>query len=170
MDNPDAMARLGFMYYKGEFVAVDFEMSLNYFKKVATLGDTEARFNLGVFYQYGLADVIAIDLVKAFEHLKFAADQIERKRERKFALCTVGLAFRDGVGATKDIDKSIEYFERAVKLGSIDAMISVADLYLQDARNPDRALELYNQAAALGDPRAYHNLGTTYQQGSEQNI
>jgi TPR repeat protein len=52
-ENAPAQAGLGFMYYKGEGVAVDNDKAAYWLRKAAEHGQPEGQFMLGTLYFYG---------------------------------------------------------------------------------------------------------------------
>lgn len=66
----------------------------------------------------------------------------------------VGNGWRDGRGIRKNLYEAVKYYDLAVQGGNVPAMKSLAEFYengIGVARDPEKAFELYGQAAKAGD-------------------
>jgi len=52
--NADAQVNLGFLYARGQGVAVDYKQAASWYRKAAEQGQADAQFNLGSLYYDGL--------------------------------------------------------------------------------------------------------------------
>ena len=73
-----------------------------------------------------------------------------------------------GNGVTKDFKKAVSYYEKAVDLGSADAMNNLGFCYEEGKgvdQNYGKALELYTKAAEKNHARAQYHIATFYEKG-----
>lgn len=73
-------------------------------------------------------------------------------------------------GPDYDFKKALPYLESAISLGSVDAMVILADYYNIayeniNNENSEKALKLYYRAAEAGSPNAMYKLGMIYKYG-----
>ena len=64
---------------------------------------------------------------------------------------------RYGIETEADIEKTIEYYEKATENGNVNAMYSLAQMYdygVVVEKDIDKAVEFYEKAADNGDLRA----------------
>jgi TPR repeat protein len=113
------------------------------------------------------------DPVDAFTWFKLAADQ-----NNPLALNTVGSCYFNGDGVPQDFRKAYEYYERSAALKCSDALVNLGRMYeyhlvpVADAfdtsiqkRNARKAIECFDEAAELDDPRGCLNAAIFYQKG-----
>jgi len=73
-----------------------------------------------------------------------------------------------GTGTKVDLEKSRYYFEKAVELGSVDALYGLGKLYLKpefSEYDPEKAVEYLELAAAKDNAFARYQLGKLFCQG-----
>ena len=73
-----------------------------------------------------------------------------------------------GTGTEVDLEKSRYYFEKAVELGSVDALYGLGRLYLKlefSEYDPEKAVEYLELAAAKDNAFARYQLGKLFCQG-----
>jgi TPR repeat protein len=133
------------------------------------------EFNIGYIYSH---DVI---FIYDYSLLPFAADSfLERtwyeraaKKGNPMALYELGIFYENmnEKSETKDLSKSIDYFQRAHTSGSIDATYKLATIYLhghgvsQDFR---KAFTLLNKSADMGHKEAHQILNSfNYDNGKD---
>ena len=88
-------------------MAVDSVRAFEFYHKAADQGLSEAEFNLGCCYEYGLGT--NVDEVKALEYYLLAADHGNARAEYNLGLC-----YEDGhVGLPKNLPKAFKYFVKA---------------------------------------------------------
>lgn len=83
---------------------------------------------------------------------------------------TLGEAFEQGQGVTRDYGKAQEHYENAATLGHADAMCNLGLMYdfgriKYIGKNSTTAVDWYNKAAGLKHPRAQFYLGKSYADG-----
>lgn len=80
-----------------------------------------------------------------------------------------GKRFKHGRGGVRvNLDKALKSFLKGASRGSTLAMVDAGLLYWEMGRK-DKALSLYQKAAALGDPSGQFNLGVSYLQAEPPN-
>jgi uncharacterized protein len=109
---------------------------------------SEAYFVLGQCYDQGIKDVIDADFEQSHTYWLSAAEN-----DHVVAQCNIGYQFENGEGTDKDEELAVQWYDKAVKLESGQAMLNLA-LMLLDGRgcNPDaaRARQLLVRSAELG--------------------
>jgi TPR repeat protein len=86
------------------------------------------------------------------------------------AMRSLGNAYSNGQGATKDYGEAMRWLRKAADRGDADAMNSVGSLYaggLGVATDYAEAMRWYQKAATLGNPIAMTNVGFLYASGLE---
>ena len=82
-----------------------------------------------------------------------------------YRLCSMNMT---GTGTEVDLEKSRYYFEKAVELGSADALYGLGKLYLKpefSEYDPEKAVEYLELAAAKDNAFARYQLGKLFCQG-----
>jgi len=84
------------------------------------------------------------------------------------SMLILGLAHRDGVGATRDLRLAEHWFSRASQNNDRRALFLLADLYFQTDKS--KAIAVYRKLASQGDAEAQNNLAAIYldQENSEK--
>lgn len=119
---PDSMNNLGYMYYRGEGVDMDYETAMDWFMKAADNGSPEAMGNIASMYRYGYGCEPDFDL---------ALSWYEKAAEAGHAAsCShLGKLYFDGKEVEKDYDKALEYFIQGGKLGNDDCKRNMIYMY-----------------------------------------
>jgi len=104
------------------FESKNFAMAYQLLLPIATQGDDEALFRVGMMQMNGLGMVE--DQNTGFENLKKSAE-----KGHGFAKHMVGVAYMQGEGVEKDIKQAINYFEQAADLGLAGAMMTLGMIY-----------------------------------------
>jgi len=93
------------------------------------------------------------------------------------AVCmSIGKLYYKGEGVTQDYHKAIEWFEKAVELGDVNAEMELGDLYYFKnkfiAQDYEKAFLLYEKAAQKNYAIAQSRLGEMYRDGKyvERNL
>ena len=74
--HPRALFWVGNMYQKGRGTAVNLERAIEFYRRAALLGNTDAQNNLGLMYRYGTG--VQLDREKAFAWFSIAASNGHR--------------------------------------------------------------------------------------------
>ncbi len=127
-------------------------------QKAAGVGVVSAQMLLG-------EELRETSPTEALKYLRAAADAGQTE-----AMTLAGLMVSNGRGVgARDMKKAVEWFERASEAGDTDAMTALAECLIHGKgipRNPRRAAELLQAAAAFQHPRALNLLGDLYARGS----
>lgn len=130
----------------------------------AEQGDVDAQLDLGYNYLYGVNGVNT-DYAKALHFYKLAAKQMN-----PVALNNLGSLYFNGLGTNANHSLAIKYFNAAAQLGSNDAAVNLAIIYLgsaQDAEsdaNFEKAFQLLEQAQSTNNSAKFL-LGYAYYKG-----
>jgi TPR repeat protein len=116
-------------------------------------------------YRDALAVLESGDTSRAIELLhELAAESIGQ------AYTCLGSIYLNGQGVDQSALKAVEYYLQGVKLGEVNSMVLVAEIFaggvLGEARH-DFAMPAYHSAAQLGSPIALRRLGLYYAEGKE---
>ena len=98
-----------------------------------------------------------------FEQFKEAAEQGDAT-----AQVTVGLAYREGIGASQDYYKAFEWLKKAAEQGEEEAQNHLGNLYENGqgvGKNETKAMEWYLKSANQGYVDAQFNMGVMYHTG-----
>lgn len=112
--NADAQVNLGFLYARGQGVAVDYKQAASWYRKAAEQGQSDAQFNLGSLYYDGLG--VARDYKKAAEWYAKAAElgQLD-------AQYNLGLMYATGQGVPTSLVQAHKWLAIAAALGDKEA-------------------------------------------------
>ena len=97
--------------------------------KKADAGDVEAQLDLGYMYLYGVNGA-NIDYKQSLHYYELAANS-----GNAIALNNLGSLHFNGIGTEVNYAKAIEFFKTASKLGSDDASVNLAIIYLGDNKS-----------------------------------
>ena len=181
--NPDqvdvwAKYQLGFMYEKGQGVAVDLIESVRWWRRAAELGHAGARFSMGYCYQVGQG--VPKDVVEAAKWFRLSAEQGNKEAQIRLAQ-----AYLSGAGVPKDTVEALAYASLvatvkdekmspedrpkiAQRTEEIRKLIKIHVRYLgHEARSPEsvRVFEDFKRSAENGDSNAQNYLAWKYQDG-----
>ncbi|WP_306517915.1 tetratricopeptide repeat protein [Rheinheimera sp.] len=84
------------------------------------------------------------------------------------ALYGVGILYKEGWGAEKDLDKAVSFYEKAAEKGHVGAIFDLGWAYQTGQgkdKNYSKSAELYEKAATKGHPVAMYGLGGLYLNG-----
>ena len=169
--DPEDSGAIGMMadaYAHGIGVAVNLELAVFWYKKLAAKGDTDAYVFLGVCYATGKG--VARDFLKAGDLYRRAIAETTSDRTRGLALVNLALLYRDGRGVQQDLGAAIRLYRQAIDAGNPLAAFHLAHAYQNGSGIPKslpHAIKWYKRAAAGGDSDAMHNLGSLYYNGGD---
>lgn len=152
--NASAMSEKAYQLLNQEVPNI--EEARNLLDKSIELGDSFAPYILGQMYENG---VLEPDYYEAFKWYQLAAE-----RNSIYGIELVGHYYRVGVTKTEEADpaKAIEYFNKAIEMGSNYAKMELAICYEEGIgveKDIQKAYELYNSAAENGYSHAYNKIG-----------
>jgi len=99
-------------------------------------GDVQAMLDLGYAYLYGINGVKA-DYKQALFYYEMAGN-----KKNPVALNNLGSFYFNGIGTKVNYGKAIQYFEEAAGLGSSDAAVNLAVIYLASSTKTKQAADL----------------------------
>jgi TPR repeat protein len=186
-----SLAGLGFMYYNGFEFEKNLPKARELYERSAEAGAHQGLNNLAHLYRYGIAGIKkdqdeAIELLKAAAHKgnefavytltsmyrgnELGAINMEKsvswiqfgvKRNYPTSHCDLGYLHEHGVFLKKDPQKAVIHYEKAILLGSADALSNLGYMYLMgNDVNQDyqKALTLFTKAVDKGSVPGMMNL------------
>ncbi len=166
MGDARAAYRLGSMYAAGRGVAIDLAVATRWYRLAADAQLPAGLHALGVTWwtgRYWTGVSLEGDYDEAVRLLALAA-----ARGYAPSYAYLGLANQYGYGTETDYPRALEWYEKAIDTGDVDAMFRRAEMVEAgqgvDA-DPARALTLYREAAAAGSVDANRRLGEKYWRG-----
>ena len=151
---------IGLFYYNGKLIPSDVQKAFEYFKLAAEKNHPEAQFYLGTLYHNGKA--IAKNLMEAKKLYELSANQDNDK-----ALVMLGRLYHKGI--VKDYKKAKYYFNKAIQLKNVEALMRLGQLYITKNKY-SKGKFYYERAAEQGYIHAYYKIGMLYfyKKGVEQ--
>lgn len=132
-NNKYAYYSLGRMYQYGLGIEKNDEMALYYFEKSSEGNNAYANYEVAHHYEKGIA--CKVDLEKAETHYKTAYNEFKSMVEKHGddnLLYRLGQMTYLGKGCGQDINKAVEYLQRAVKFENTNAKLLLAQIYLKE--------------------------------------
>ena len=152
-DHGDARAQAGLAlaYLRGDRLAADPRVAMNWAGQAAKAGNPMAQYLMGTLYHQGggQGGDVKADPGLAFRWFAASARQGNIK-----AMHNLAIAYAEGLGTPKDAAKAAHWFARAAEHGYVDSAFDLAVLYERGdgvAQNPVLALKWYQVAAMAGD-------------------
>jgi TPR repeat protein len=158
-----ATTNLGWLSVYGLDGPADVDKGRQLFEKAAIAGNHYGQASLAFLYRDGYGGVRQ-DNAEAIKWYQKAADQ-----GNAMALGNLGWFYREGVGVTRDYQKSVEYYRKgadAGDLGSISAMGYAAQNGLGLPQSYEEARKWYEKGANAGDAYSMASLGFLYDAGA----
>ena len=173
-----------------EIIPKNSKLAVECFERAAALGNSYGKFNLATIYdeQGELEKALGlffqtIDLLDDEEVqsrlLEFARKYRDSESENKEkgveliailakegnikAMGFLAYSYQTGSGVKKDLERAIEWYEKAAKLGNSHVKIRLAMLLID--RKPFEAVDILKEIAEKGNPRAVYRLGYFYETG-----
>lgn len=160
-----------------------FKKAFEIWEPLATKGDAEAQFFLGMMFHHGLG--VVQDTKKAIQWYLLASQQgnkealfisylIPAKQGSAQAQINLGNMYAIGQGVNQNLKQAIKWFTLAAKQGITSAQFKLGYIFFygQGVADYKRAAFWYLLAAQQGNIDAQFNLGNLYQigLGVEQNF
>jgi TPR repeat protein len=152
-----AMVQAGLLYSDHDSPE-DNRKALDYFTKAADAGDPAGKFYAGECLYNPKAGLVR-DEVKALKYLG-EAEALHEPRSMNL----LGMHYRK----LQRYDEARHFLEEGVRAGSAGAMANLGLMYMngeQTARDPNKAAELFHQAAELGDDSGMYHYGQCFLYG-----
>lgn len=144
--NAYAMNRIGLMYDRGEFVALDYKKAFDWYLKAAEAGLPAAQSNVGSMYNAG--DGVRQNYAEALHWFRLAADN-----DYAYAMYALGDMYLAGNGVAKDAEEATAWYQRASDNGEPNGHWSLSLRYLYGdgvGKDTQKAAELAYLALTNG--------------------
>jgi TPR repeat protein len=141
--------------------AKNYDEALSHYRKAADVGNHDAMFWIGNFYEKGLG--VTQDYSQAMAWYRKSADAGD-----DFAMNQVGHLFYEGKGVERDYAQAMNWFRKAADAGNVTAMSNTAHLYSKGqgaAQDYGQAMTWFRKAADAGNASAMDNIGDLYRLG-----
>lgn len=154
--NPNAQYDLGIMYARGEFVATNVVLAMQWLRTASSNGNARASFVIGDAFEngrFGYKDhALSVKwYVKAFDQgLVHAGYHLARLYDRKTSI-------------VRDKAKSVKWYEKAANAGDLSAMHHLGFMLLR--RDPQRGVSMLERAFENGAIDAGCSLYFAYRLG-----
>ena len=165
-----AQYSLAGLYYHGYGIDQSYENAFDLYRKSARQGNPYASYELAKMYRDGIGTEKNTE--KADGHFKEAftgfLDLEAQSRDDKLQY-RLGHMLYTGTGTGKDAASAITYFEKAAKLGNVNAQYMLGRIYLEAGSehiNIEKALQWLGKAAHNGNAPARYAMGKLYLAGS----
>jgi TPR repeat protein len=158
-----SMAGLALLYETGEGgMRQDTALSLEWLGKAVAMGDARALYRMGMRLREG--QDLEKDLPKSFEMFRRSAEQ-----DLPAGQYMLGWSYFKGLGVAQNEEKAAAEFAKAAEGGIANAMNDLGALYQRGGGglpyDPQKAMEWFRKAAALGQVNAIENVRKMEAQG-----
>ena len=163
--NPLAQSTLGYIYYFGEGVNINYFEAVKWFKKAAEQGDVEAQLFLALAYIKGQG--VNKDYFEGVKWFKKAAEQGNANAQLMLGEC-----YKDGLGVNKDYYEAVKWLKKAADQGNVKAQVALGSFYIVgQGVNQDysEAVKWFKKAAKQGDTEAQNALVVLHKYGFIEN-
>ncbi len=158
----DAATDIALMYEGGAGIVKDPSQAMIWFRRAAEGGDATAQYNLALIY--GRGKDVPQNYKESVRWLTAAADQ--NVVPAILNLATLYLHPADGTPA--DVQRAIQYYEKAAELGSVPAEVMLGNIFAEGTQGKadyEKAVTWYRKAADQGQADAQFELGLRYALG-----
>jgi TPR repeat protein len=135
----EAQLSMGGVYFKGQDVAMDYEVAAKWFRLAAQKGNAEAQYNLGMMYDTGHG--VGLDHTEAARWYRKAADQ-----GLSIAQLNLGVAYAEGQGIVQDEMEAIKWFRLAADQGEAQAQFNLGVMYANGQGVAQNLISAYRYA------------------------
>lgn len=142
-DDAEALYLYGLCNMYGTGTDVDVQVALEYLEKGANAGNIDCYASLGNLYT-GKYEGIERDEAKMFESYKTYCESATEDIDYSY-YNGLGNCYLNGTGIEKDVDKAIEWYEKASDAGNLSTSSLLGDLYFDGYidGNPDYEKALF---------------------------
>ncbi len=188
----EAMYKLGFKFYRGEYIKKDYKKAVFWFAKAVEKKHANACIQLGYCYYNGYGVKKDANLSRAYYDLercyrkgnepsdeilsiiggkqtkpdKKMLKELTAKAKRGDAKAQYGLAkkYHQGIGVEKDEKKALYWYEKYAEAGGANAQYNLGSHYFT-AKEYSKSFYWYQKAADNGDAAAQRKIGKCYECG-----
>ena len=148
-----------------EFIDVDVERALYWFRLAAAEGYGRAANQIGHIYYEGVG-AVEVDYMLAMEWFQKASDY-----GNVFSTSNLGLFYQYGLGVKKDYEKALEYYRSSALKGDLKSFERLGDLYRDSfgEKYYKDAEYWYEQGALKGSVNCQYELVKLYAEKLENN-
>lgn len=165
-----AQYSLAGLYSRGQGVKQDCEMAFRLYRKSAAQRVPYANYELAKMYRDGIGTEKDSEQAELnFEEAFYGFKRLEEQSHDDKLQYRLGQMLYTGIGTEKDADAAIGYFEKAARLGNVNAQYMLGKVYLDEDsryRNSEKAVLWLAKAADIGSSPAQFALGKLYRDGS----
>lgn len=157
----DAATNIALMYDDGKGIPRDHLQAVSWFRRAAEGGDATAQYNLALIYRRG--DGVAKDDNESIRWLRAAANQ----NVLPAMLDLAGYYMQSRDSADADVNRAMQYYEKAANLGSALAQKILGDAFAKGLLGKvdyQQAAKWYRKAAEQGQPDGQFELAVLYLQ------
>jgi TPR repeat protein len=160
LGDPEAASHLGRILSQGKIVEKDTETAIELLEFASCGGSASARAQLGLMYSLG--EGVKVNKIYAADLFEDAARDHDLS-----GLCNSGLANFFGEGTTRDLEKSKKAFREAADEGSVEALVGLAFLYLEEegSASHSQAFKCFKEASKRGHALASLRVGILHRAG-----
>ena len=162
-----AQYSLSGLYYRGQGVEQEYTRAFLLYQNSAEQGNPYASYELAKMYRGGIGT--AKDSETAEQHFREAFAgfcRLEKESHDDKLQYRLGQMLYTGTGTERDDTVAAEYWQRAAKLGNVNAQYAIGKLWLENgAGDPEQAVVWLMKAAEEGNASAQYALGKMYRDG-----
>lgn len=160
----NAQYRLGKIYSEGIMMSPDYQRALSWYSKAAEQGSADAMFELGYLYYTG--EYIAADIEQAVHW--FSESGQRGVAQAAFILAEIYATGKDGV--KKDESNACYWYEKAARLGSVEAQGKFAAMYALGTGKEQNYLEAWAWIIIAGGDNPHIDKETVLQKLSAEEM
>lgn len=162
-----AQYSLAGLYYRGQGVEQDYAQAFMLYQKSAGQSNPYASYELAKMYRDGIGT--EADNVKSQRYFSQALDgfySLEADSHDDKLQYRIGQMLSTGTGTEKDEKKAAVYWEKAAKLGNVNAQYALGRYWLEhEIGNPEQAVKWIQKAAEGEHTAALYLLAKMYLEG-----
>lgn len=103
--------------------------------------------------------------VQAGDKVDIASMQRQAEAGDAYAQLNLGAAYDNGIGVAKDVDKALQWYQKAAEQGVAEAQFNLAHLMVEQEISAVAAAEWMEKAANQGMADAQYLMGVIYFEG-----
>ena len=158
LGNTHSLLNLGTMYEEGnETISKNIKEAIRLYSLAAQKGDSYGDHYIAMVY----------DSREGIENKKTANEYYRKaaKKNNRDAIHMLGINYYYGLGVNKDEKNAYELLSRSSKLGNTHSMVMKAELFYENKKEYQKALQLLRRAENLGNSDAINKIGYFYENG-----
>ena len=165
-EHDEAQFKVAEAYFNGLGIKKNPEEALSWYHKIAEKNHLKSLKKLRTIYSEGISEVLEKNQSLSLKWLVSAArmDDVESQIE-------LGIVYRDGINAPRNLRKSVRWLKAAANNGSLDAQVELANLYYNGQgimKKHSDAFKLLKKAIEnkKAPSSAFYQLGILYYTGA----